>query len=153
MGLFKQLKEYKSNPDAERAYYAEHLGPHLAPGEPLIGAVTGNNMVRKARGLFLIGVTTQRLILVPLDRRGQPTADVRSVGRSDITGSSIWGWGGSVRDFLSTQADQEIRFTTAADEYRFMIIGGNWLENMFTSDTSRGSLDTLVDFLQSTKPT
>ena len=46
-------------------------------------------------GLFALGVTDRRLLLMPLDRRLQPKGDVRSIAPEDLVAADVergrWG--------------------------------------------------------------
>ena len=102
--------------------------------------------------MYALGVTPNRLILIPLNRKMQPSGDpVRSITRTDITGSSIWGWGGSVAEYLATNTDQQIRIETAEGKLKLMILGGNILENALAGEGQLRGLDALIEFLLSTR--
>ncbi|MCU0269566.1 MAG: hypothetical protein MUF83_13115 [Acidimicrobiales bacterium] len=146
MGLFD------ANWERMAAILRELLTPLLAPGEELVGAVQANQQKTFSAKLFAVGVTPQRLIVVPVNRKWQPTGDPpRSVTRADITGCSVWGWGGSVRDFLSASADQQIRIQTADESYKWMVLGGNLLENSLAGADHLRGLDALIEFVLSAR--
>ncbi len=71
------------------------LDPCLKPGEELIGAIHANQQRKFSANLFAIGVTPDRLIVLPLDRKMKASGDPQSVTRDDITSSAIWGWVGA----------------------------------------------------------
>ena len=127
------------------------LEPCLKPGEELIGAILVNQQRKFSANLYAIGVTADRLIVLPLDRKMKASGDPESVTRDDVTGSAIWGWGGSIKDFLDVSADQELRFETATEKYKFMTLGGNILENAMAGDGQLRGLDAVIEFLQSAK--
>jgi len=128
------------------------LEPHLQPGETLVGAVQATQSKTFSAKLYCVGVTQDRLIVLPVSRKMQPTGDPpTSITRADITTSSVWGWGGSVRDFLSASSDEQIRVSTADTKYKWMILGGNLFENMLAGEDQLHGLDALVEFLQSAK--
>jgi hypothetical protein len=127
------------------------LEPRLRPGEELIGAILVNQQRKFSANLYAIGVTADRLIVLPLDRKMKASGDPESVTRDDVTGSAIWGWGGSIKDFLDVSADQELRFETATEKYKFMTLGGNILENSMSGDGQLRGLDAVIEFLQSAK--
>lgn len=126
------------------------LHPYLAPGEALVGLVMGTSRrFFRSRG-YLIGVTPERLLLLALDKRWQATGEPPvALTRGEITRSVVWGWGESAREFPSSRAEREIRFETATTTYRFMILGGTWVENVFANESHLQGLDALIDFLLS----
>jgi hypothetical protein len=124
------------------------LEPHL-DGEPLVGVVIGTDRrLFRPRG-HVIAVTAERLLLVAVDKRGQPAGEPTSLTRADITRSAVWGWGDGAG--TARGADEEIRFGTSTASYRFRILGGNWFENMVASESHLQGLDALVDFLLSAR--
>jgi hypothetical protein len=127
------------------------LEPHLAPGEELIGAVHANRPKTFSASLFAVGVTPDRLIVLPIDKKMKAAGEPTSVTRDDITSAAIWGWGGSVRDFLSASSNYELRFETATEKYRFMTLGGTMLEDMLAGEDQLHGLDAVIEFLQSAK--
>lgn len=128
------------------------LEPCLAPGEPLVGAVQATQPKTFSAKLFAVGITPDRLIVLPVNRKWEPTGDpVHSITRADITDSSVWGWGGSVRDFLSASSNEQIRIRTPQASYKWMVLGGNLMENALAGDEHLQGLDALVEFLLSAK--
>ena len=127
------------------------LTPCLNPGEELIGAIFVNQQRKFSANLYTVGVTADRLIVLPIDRKMKASGDPQSVTRDDITHSSIWGWGGSIKDFLDVSGDQELRFETATEKYKFMTLGGNILENALAGEGQLRGLDAVIEFLQSAK--
>ncbi len=125
--------------------------PQLRPGEPLIGVVHANEQKTFSAKLYAVGVTPDRIILQPVDRKWAPAGDPRSVTRGDVVGCSVWGWGGSVASWLSTNADQQIRIETADFKVKLMVLGGNVLENALAGEGQLRGLDALVEFLLSTR--
>lgn len=123
------------------------VAPHLAPGEPLIGIVYAHQAKLFSVELWAIGVTPERLVMVPVDRRNQPTGMPLSIRRDQISDCSVWGWGGGVAEFLSMTADQQLRFTAAGRKFKLMALGGNVLENALSGPAQRKGLEALVEFL------
>jgi hypothetical protein len=67
----------------------------LEPGEALEGVLAAS----RQKGLFkggsaAIGVTERRLLIQPLDRRGNPDGEARSLAPGDIAGAKAEGAGG-----------------------------------------------------------
>lgn len=145
MGLFEQ--NWK---EADRLLRLQ-LEPQLVPGEQLVGVVHANQQKTFSAKLYALGVTPVRLILVPIDRKFQANGPVVSLTRDVITGSSVWGWGGSVGDFLSSSSDQQIRIDTPDGKFKLMVLGGNILEDALSGAGQRSGLDALVEFLISAR--
>ncbi len=141
MGLFSANWEKMS------ALLAAELEPHLEPGEPLVGVVHANQPKTFSATLYAVGVTPSRLILLPLDKKAKANGAPISITPAQITNSAIWGWGGGVREFLAANSDQQIRFETATDKYKLMVLGGNIIEDALSGETQRRGLDALAEFL------
>ena len=126
------------------------LEPYLE-GEELVGVVHANQPGLFSAQLFAIGVTPTRLLLLPLDRRHTATGEPASVRASDIESSAIWGWGGSVGDWLAASADQQLRFTAGGRKWKLMVLGGNLLEDALSGPSQRSGLQALLEFLLAAK--
>lgn len=120
-------------------------------GEELVGVVHVNQPGLFSAQLFAIGVTPTRLILLPLDRRHVATGEPVSVRASDIESSAIWGWGGSVGDWLAASADQQLRFTAGGRKWKLMVLGGNLLEDALSGPSQKSGLQALLEFLLAAK--
>jgi hypothetical protein len=127
------------------------LKPCLKPDEELIGAIFVNQQRKFSANLYTVGVTPDRLIVLPIDRKMKASGEPQSMTRDDIIHSSVWGWGGSIKDFLDVSGDQELRFETATEKYKFMTLGGNMLENAMAGEGQLRGLDAVIEFLQSAK--
>lgn len=128
------------------------VAPHLAAGEELVGVVHANQPKLFSAELFAIGVTPERLVVVPIDRRHEPAGAPLSIRRGELADCSVWGWGGGVAEFLSMSADQQIRFTAAGRKFKLMALGGNLLEDALSGPTQRHGLEALVEFLLTSRP-
>lgn len=128
------------------------VAPHLAPGEELAGVVYAHQAKLFTAELWAIGVTAERLVLVPIDRRHEPAGAPLSIGRGELADCSVWGWGGGVAEFLSTTADQQLRFRAAGRKFKLMALGGNLLEDALSGPTQRRGLEALVEFLLTARP-
>lgn len=127
------------------------LEPQLAPGEPLAGVLHALQPKLFSADLYAVGVTPERLILQPIDRDLRASAPPVSVARDGLTDSSVWGWGGSVGDFLSASAGQQLRFTASGTKYKLLALGGNALEDALSGPTQRAGVEALVTFLLSSR--
>lgn len=122
------------------------LEPHCG-GEELVGVVHAHQPALFSTQLYAIGVTPTRLLLLPLDRRHRATGEPVVLGAADIEASAIWGWGGTLRDWLSASAGNEIRFTARGTKYKLMVLGGNLLEDALSGPSQRAGLEALLAFL------
>jgi hypothetical protein len=127
------------------------LEPYLAPDERLIGAVHANEPKTFSAKLYAIGVTPDRLIVLPVSRKMEAAGAPQTITRTDISASSVWGWGGTVGEFLSANSGQQIRIETPQGKYKLMVLGGNMLENSLAGDDHLRGLDALVEFVLSAK--
>ncbi|MBP9143322.1 MAG: hypothetical protein KBF21_04755 [Thermoanaerobaculia bacterium] len=116
-------------------------------GEELVGVVHANQLGLFSAQLFAIGVTPTRLILLPLDRRSAAAGEPVVLRAADIEASAIWGWGGSVGDWIQASSGQQLRFTAAGRKYKLMVLGGNLLEDALSGPSQRSGLQALLDFL------
>jgi hypothetical protein len=123
------------------------VAPHLESDEALVGVVHANQPKLFSAAMFAVGVTPSRLVLVPLDRRCAAAGPAISVRRAEVAEASVWGWGGSVADFLSATADQQIRFTAGGRKWKLHVLGGNLLEDALSGRGQREGLAALVEFL------
>ena len=142
---------FERNGEETSRRLAEQLAPHLAPAEPLDGVVHAVQSKIFSADLYAVGVTPTRLLLLPLDRRMEATAPPVAATRAEVTDASVWGWGGSLGDFLSATAGQQIRFTAAGVKFRLMVLGGTLLEDALSGPTQRAGLEALVGFLLSAR--
>ena len=129
----------------------EALAPSLGKGEDLVGVVQANQAKTFSAELFAVGVTPDRLLILPIDRKMKAKGDAESVTRADVRASSVWGWGGGVKEFLSMSSDREIRIETPNRTYKLMTLGGNMAENALAGDGQLSGLEALVTFLESAK--
>lgn len=126
------------------------LEPFLE-GEELVGVVHANQPGLFSVQLYAIGVTPTRLLLLPLDRRHAATGEAVSVRASDIESSAIWGWGGSIGDWLAASSDQQLRFTAGGRKWKLMVLGGNLLEDALSGPSQKSGLQALLEFLLAAK--
>lgn len=130
----------------------EAVRPHVGAGELLLGVVMASRPKFLASTPYAVGVTAERVVLVPVDRRLAAAGAPISIARGEITDASVWGWGGSVADFLSASAAAEIRFATATEKLRLLVLGGNLVENALAGPAQRSGLEALVEFLRAARP-
>ncbi|HEY7574412.1 MAG TPA: hypothetical protein VIB08_04570 [Thermoanaerobaculia bacterium] len=129
------------------------VAPHLAAGEELSGVVHAHQAKLFSAELWAIGVTPERLVMVPIDRRHEAAGAPLSIPRGELADCSVWGWGGGVAEFLSMTADQQIRFTAAGRKFKLMALGGNLLEDALSGPAQRQGLEALIRFLLTSRPT
>lgn len=105
------------------ALYRGVIAPHLAAGEALNGVFQATRAKTFGGSLWVIGVTPHRLIMVEITRKLQPKGPVVVVQPQDIVKSSVDGFGGGLAHFLSSDLG-DIRFDTATEKYKFLVLGG-----------------------------
>jgi len=127
------------------------VGPELQPGEEIVGVVHANQAKTFSAELFAVAVTPDRLVIVPLDRKMGTAGEAESITRADVRSSSVWGWGGSVKDFLAGSSGNEIRIETPRRSYKLMVLGGTAFENALAGDGQLDGLEAFIAFLQSAK--
>lgn len=121
--------------------------PNLEAGETLVGVVHANQAKLFSTELFAVGIAPSRLIVVPLDRQCAAAGPAVSIRNGEIAEASVWGWGGSLVDFLSTAAAQQIRFRGGGRKWKLHVLGGNLLEDALSGSAQREGLEALVRFL------
>jgi hypothetical protein len=120
-------------------------------GEELVGVVHANQPRLFSTQLYAIGVTPTRLILLPVDRRSAAAGEPAVLRADDIEASAIWGWGGSIGDWISASSGQQLRFTACGRKYKLLVLGGNLLEDALSGPTQRSGLQALLEFLLAAK--
>lgn len=118
----------------------------LVPGEVLHGAMHATKKSSFSGKVFAVGVTDGRLILVELDRKFEPKSAPISLQPAEITKASIDGWGGGASHFLSSGVMPEIRFDTANEKYKLLVVGGITGETLMGDDYSAG-LEAICRFI------
>ncbi len=105
-----------------------HLHALLEPDEALLGMVAATVQKTFSGGLFALGVTDRRLILMPLDRRMQPKGDVRSIAPEDLASADMNGAGGgwwtAPSAILSSSASALTLRTVDGEKTKLMMMKG-----------------------------
>ena len=105
-----------------------HLEALLEPGEALLGLVAATAQKTFSGGLFSLGVTDRRLLLMPLDRRLQPKGDVRSIAPADLVAADVKGAGGgwwtAPSAILSASATELTLRTADGEKTKLMMMKG-----------------------------
>lgn len=118
MGMFEKSREYF----LAILQYMRGLCP---PEDPLLGAFTGTQSSAFSNKFYAVGVTSYWLVLQPLNRKQQPEGAPIWLRPTDITGATVWGEGGGFREWLATNSEFQLRFTTTSgDKYKIMALGG-----------------------------
>jgi len=114
--------------------------PSLVPGETLVGAMHAVQQSTFSGSMWAIGVTEQRLVLVPLDRKMTAKGPPTSVRPSEITKSSVDGSGGGIGHFAAALLKDggDLRFDTGSKKWKFSAIGGLGGEQLLGSDYASG---------------
>ncbi len=116
------------------------IEPSLIAGETLLGSMHASQQSTFSGSMWAIGVTEQRPVLVPLDRKLAPKGAATAVRPSDITKSSIDGWGGGIGHFASDllSAKGDLRFDTSAKKWKLPAIGGMGGEKVLGAEYTAG---------------
>ncbi|MEO5723273.1 MAG: hypothetical protein ABIQ39_06110 [Ilumatobacteraceae bacterium] len=123
--------------------YQALMPPLLTPDEQLLGVCQATQRTSFSNKTFVIGVMTDRFVLVQVDRKLQMKDEPISVRREDITKSSVDGFGGGLAQFLSAELG-DIRVDTSSGSYKLMILGGG----MDQALTGQGQLNGKTRFLE-----
>jgi hypothetical protein len=105
-----------------------HLEAYLEPGETLQGVIAATLKKTFSGGLYAIGVTDRRLLLLPLDRKIAPKADPRFVRPEELSSVKLDGAGDgwwSTTSMVLDRAALTLRLrTTDGDKVALMMMRG-----------------------------
>jgi hypothetical protein len=105
-----------------------HLRERLEPGEELRGILVASRQKVFSGGAITIGVTDRRLLIQPLDMRGEPKGDVLALAPDDIASASAEGAGDSLLNiydtFMSKAAVTLKLRTTGGEKLKLMLMRG-----------------------------
>ncbi len=112
--------------------FAQTVRPHLeallGPGEPLVGVVAASHQKTFSGGIYALGVTDRRILLMPLDRRSQPKGEVRSVTADTLASADVDGAGGgwwtAPSAILDATAVTPTLRTTDGEKLKLMMMNG-----------------------------
>jgi hypothetical protein len=155
-----ELKPKQSDqPEKERKndfarIHGELLSSFLEPGEALLGVAA----VNWQRHLFkqtvsALGVTGNRLIIQPLDRKGKAAAeDPTFIRRDEITKGSYGGGGGmgnTPTSLIMDSASIEVKLKTAGGQkYKLLLMTGEGVFGGLAGGPSqRNGAESLISFL------
>jgi hypothetical protein len=106
----------------------EHLRARLDPDEELRGTVVASRQKTFSGGAVVIGVTDRRLLIQPLDMRGQPKGDSLALTAQDIASASAGGAGDDLwnvyASFMSEAAVTLKLRTTGGEKFKLMLMRG-----------------------------
>ena len=148
----KQEKERKN--DFERIH-GDLLRSFLEPGESLVGVAAVNwqgSMFKQT--VSALGVTGERLIVQPLDRKGKAaTEDPVFIRKEEITKGNYGGGGGmgsSPTSLIMDSASIEVKLkTTGGEKYKLMLMTGEGVfGGMAGGPAQRNGAEALVNFLE-----
>jgi hypothetical protein len=123
--------------------YLALMAPLLLPNEQLLGVCQATQSTSFSNKIFVIGVMSDRFVLVQVDRKFHMKDVPISVRREDITKSSVDGFGGGLAQFLTAELG-DIRVDTASGSYKLVILGGG----MDQALTGQGQLNGKTRFLE-----
>ena len=156
-----ELKPKKPDqPEKERANDFERIhGPYLMallePGEELLGVAAVNwqkSMFKQT--VSALGVTGNRLIVQPLDRKGKLSgAAPVFIRREEISKGSYGGGGGmgsTPTSLIMDSASIEVKLkTTGGEKYKFLLMSGEGLLGSLGGGPSqRKGAEALISFLE-----
>jgi hypothetical protein len=129
-----------------------HLETLLEPGETLEGICAAS----RQKGMFsgdsvALGITTNRLLIQPLSRRGDPDGDAIRLKPSDITEAKAEGAGGGWAEIGAALMDEhaiklELK-TTAGDKQKLMFMraeGGGLMAKLGGGEGQRRGVEALA---------
>jgi hypothetical protein len=125
------------------------IEPFVQPGEALVGCLMATAKSSFSAKMYAIGVTDQRLIMVQVDRKFEPKGEPVSVRPDDIVKSSVDGFGGGPRHFL-TEDLGDIRVDTTDEKYKLLMMGGG-LDQMFVGDGQMAGKQAFLEFLHAAR--
>jgi hypothetical protein len=113
--------------------FAQTVRPHLeavlGPGEHLAGIVAATQQKTFSGGLYALGVTDQRILVMALDRRSQPKDEARSVTAGSLASADLDGAGGgwwtAPSAILDATAITLTLRTTDGDKLKLMMMNGS----------------------------
>jgi len=125
------------------------LDPLLVAGETMRGRLLATHSKSFSATVYAIGVTPQRLILQPVDRKLESKGEPITIAPSDIRKSSVDGFGGGLSEFLKADPG-DIRIETADHKFKLAALGGG-MDQVFTGDAQRDGKQALIEFLYSAR--
>jgi len=129
--------------------YRELVTPLLRPGEELLGTLQANEKSSFSYKGWVVGVTPDRLIMVPVDRKLNAKSEETSVRHEDITASSVDGLGGGLKHFATSDLG-DIRFDTPDRTWKLLIMGGG-IDRVVTGEEQTDGKALLLEFLASAR--
>jgi hypothetical protein len=141
-------------PDLD-AKYRPHLESQLAGGEELRGLCVASQQKSMFKGgAVAIGVTEKRLLIQPLDRRGDPDGPAESVMPEQIASAKAGGAGGgwwSVTTGILDHAAVRLEIKKAdGEKLKVMLMRGEGklLGKLGGGDAQRQGLDALAEWFR-----
>jgi hypothetical protein len=129
--------------------YQTIVRPLLLPNEQLLGVCQATQRTSFSNKIYVIGVMSDRFVLVQVDRKIQPKDEPVSVRREDITKSSVDGFGGGLAQFLTAELG-DVRVDTASASYKLMILGGG-MDQALTGEGQLNGKTRFLEFLASAR--
>ncbi len=127
--------------DKQRALYEavrSQMDSSCPAGEPLVGAIISAAAKFFGNDLYGVGVTADRLMLQPLDKKQRAIGEPTWLTRAEILNCAIWGHGGGVTEWLAHNSEYELRFQTATDHYKLLALGGRTMARAMGNDYLNG---------------
>ncbi len=125
------------------------IEPFVTAGETLVGCLMATAKSSFSAKMFAIGVTDQRLIMALVDRKLEPKGEPVTIRAADIVKSSVDGFGGGLRHFL-TEDLGDIRVDTKDEKYKLMMMGGG-MDQMFVGEGQMAGKQAFLEFLHAAR--
>ena len=128
MGIFDKQHE-------AFAAIAAYMRGAFPADDPMLGAMIGSHSTSFSQQTYALAVSSRLLAMQALDRKLQPSKPLAWLQPHDITSATIWGEGGGFREWLATDSEFQLRFTTASGgKYKIMALGGWSMAKMMGQD-------------------
>jgi hypothetical protein len=135
-----------------REKHEPHLRQRLEPGEELRGICAATQQSTFSGRAVAIGITDRRLLLQPLDRRGEPRDDLLTIKPAEIQSADVDGAGGGWANLGSAVLDAtavtlKLRLTTG-DKLKLMLMsgGGSMLGRLGGGEAQQEGVQALADW-------
>jgi hypothetical protein len=135
--------------------YRPHLEAQLAAGEELSGVCVASQQKSMFKGgAVAVGVTDRRLLVQPLNRRGDPDGPVESIAHEQVTSAKAGGAGGgwwSVTTGILDHAAIRLEIKkTDGEKLKVMLMRGEGklLGKLGGGEAQRQGLEALADWFR-----
>ena len=119
--------------------------PELVQGETVVGVVHANQAKTFSAELFAVGVTPERLVIVPLDKKMAASGQAESVTRCAMSARRRSGDGAGERR-SSSRPGAATRSASRRPQrtYKLMVLGGTMFEDALAGEGQLAGLESLI---------